>query len=439
MGSIGPMAGPRVEGELSSPPRPLGAAPDQPPAAQGLAASRLAMVLGQVLLLGLANESPAPEAIPWLAVSWVVPAAGIDLWLLLRARERGLDDERRWQRHLLLEVALLAGLVAAAGGPAHPFQIVCLLPLAVAAATLPAAAAWRVAAAAVAGLLLLRWLHLPLPGAPALPEAALGWAAWAAQALLALSITYLVLRLVAPLRERAQQLDEVCDYAVRAESALAIGSVAAGAAHELATPLTTIGMLVDEMRDAPAPADDAERRHQLDVIADSVAECRRSLDTLRRSVAARTQPRQRMPLGDFVDRIVGRYRAMCPQVQLTTRIAAGPGRPAIEAELALEQAVLNLLVNAGRASPEHVELHVECCPQQLTLRIADRGPGIAPEIAALAGRRFVSTRSEGSAMGLFLTQITTQRLRGRFTIGRASGGGTVAEIVLPAAALVVRE
>jgi two-component system sensor histidine kinase RegB len=104
-------------------------------------------------------------------------------------------------------------------------------------------------------------------------------------------------------------------------------------------------------------------------------------------------------------------------------------------DLALQQAVINLLSNAASVSPHFVALAVHWTPTELTIRVTDRGPGLAPEVADKLGNEFVSTKATGCGLGLFLTRVTAQRLGGHFDIRNAAEGGVLAEIVVPLAAL----
>ena len=95
------------------------------------------------------------------------------------------------------------------------------------------------------------------------------------------------------------------------------------------------------------------------------------------------------------------------------------------------QAIMNLLNNAGDASPERIDIELDWDEQQMRLSIHDFGGGIPAELAEKLGKPFVSTKRKGLGLGLFLSHATVLRYAGSLALYNHEGGGTLTELLLP--------
>ena len=152
---------------------------------------------------------------------------------------------------LALDLAAFTGLLLCAGGSANPVVSIYLLHVVVIAMLLPWRSALAGTALVIACLALAIRFAEPLrhtDGQP-LSEAALALGLWVSFALTAAVTAWFVTRIVASLREHDRLLQESARKALNDEAVNRLGTLAAGAAHELGTPLTTIA--IDRRRDAP--------------------------------------------------------------------------------------------------------------------------------------------------------------------------------------------
>jgi two-component system sensor histidine kinase RegB len=395
--------------------------------------ARAAAVVGQTLLLVVAHDSPNEPMPLLLLAACVAGAAASSMLALLHVRRQTRLDDAAFFRQILIDLAVLTYMLAISGGPANPFHDAFFIPIAVAAASLSARYAWTVAASSLVCYMFVQFVYHPLPGSPEAVASALGAGEWITHLMLAVLATYFLLRISHNLRERERQLGEERESAARAECAVAVGSIAAGAAHEMSTPLSTITAIVDELR--AEHGDRADLQRSLDLLADGIGECRKALQVLRQSNGPCAPERHLVGVRELVDDVLARFQRMRPKAEVTTEIDGDAAEPTIQADLALQQAIINLLSNADAASPRYVGLRVGWDAHELRISVSDRGPGIPPEIAGQLGHSFVSTKPGGCGMGLFLTRVTAQRLGGRFRIRNAEHRGAVAEIVLPLAGL----
>jgi two-component system sensor histidine kinase RegB len=226
------------------------------------------------------------------------------------------------------------------------------------------------------------------------------------------------------------------EEALRNERIVALGTLAAGAAHELGTPLSTMAVLLREM--AEELRDDARHAGDIETLRRQVDACK---DTITRLSAAAGQPRAEggaaQPLDRFLLETVDKWRMIRPAASLTARLDGARPAPAIVGEQTLQHAIVNLLNNAADASPDRVELDCDWDAQRLHLEIRDRGQGLTPEARERAGRTLFTTKpgGAGSGIGLLLARATLERLGGRLNLRDRAGGGVITSLELPLHAL----
>jgi two-component system sensor histidine kinase RegB len=239
-------------------------------------------------------------------------------------------------------------------------------------------------------------------------------------------IAFFVTRMHAALRTRDQELSALREKQLRDERILALGTQAALAAHELATPLATIQTTAHEL--AAEFANDPDIGADCRLLEQQAQACKRILTQL----AARAQDSApaAQPLDTWLNSLIERWQVLRPDVQITIELPAD--RRDFTPPDGLEQAVQNVLNNAADVSPDAVEFEAETNADALLIDIADRGPGFTPEQKAQAGRvLFSGKQGRGWGMGLALTHATLERLGGNLTLTERDGGGTRVRIRLP--------
>jgi two-component system sensor histidine kinase RegB len=223
------------------------------------------------------------------------------------------------------------------------------------------------------------------------------------------------------------------ENALRHERVLALGTLAAGAAHELGTPLSTMAVLVKDI--APEQGISADK---LGILRTQIARCKEILASL--SAAAgqvRAESGQSLALDTWLRELVDKWLALRPGVNARQHFEGTQPAPRVVAELTLAQAITNILNNAADASPDNVEIDARWSADELVLEIADRGAGLAPEVQASAGEPFLTTKSDGLGLGLFLAYTTFSRFGGDVRLMQRDGGGVLCRLTLPLAALKV--
>lgn len=329
--------------------------------------------------------------------------------------------------HLLADLTAFAVLVFFSGGATNPFVSLMLVPIIIAAISLRPRWVWPLAAVAGGYYALLLFVYQPL--AIADPVAAsrmhLG-GMWFNFLISAGLIAFFVTRMHAALRTRDQELSALREKQLRDERIVALGTQAALAAHELATPLATIQTTAHEL--AAEFANDPDIGADCRLLEQQAQACKRILTQL----AARAQDSApaAQPLDSWLAAVIERWQVLRPDAQLAPTLP--PDHRAFTPPDGLEQAILNLLNNAADASPDAVEFGAQANPDALSIEIADRGPGFTPEQKAQAGRVLFSGKpGRGWGMGLALTHATLERLGGTLTLAERDGGGTRVRITLP--------
>jgi two-component system sensor histidine kinase RegB len=338
-----------------------------------------------------------------------------------------------------LDILLLTGLLHATGGPYNPFGVLYLVYITVAAVALRARWTWSLALLSSCCYAFLFTSHIPFEhldhGGPEMRLHLQGM--WLAFAVAAALTAYFVVQLTEEIEQRDRALAEARDRAARHERLAAVTTLAAGAAHELGTPLATIAVVARELERSIRGGSGTDQER----LAEDAALIRSELDRCRailtRLAAHSGQVPGEAPQEVAPRDVVAQVVARLPE-EHRRRLAVNEPRDAPAVRLprgALEQIAQSLLSNAFEATAGRVELAVEAGPAALTLRVHDDGPGIRPEVLARVGEPFFSTKGPGNGLGLgvFIARTLSEQMGGRLVIESAAGRGTTALVEIPAA------
>lgn len=351
------------------------------------------------------------------------------LWSLFNwlAAWRGEVTTGALARQLAIDIVALGVLLYLTGGATNPLVSLLLLPVAIAAFSLLARAAFAVAALAVGAYSLLMLDAVPLPVADAERAMRLHLSGmWLTFVVSVALLAWFVTRITATLRERDRQLAAAREEALRDAQVIALGQLAAGAAHELGTPLATMNVIAGELaRDSRLPED---ARADLALLCRQIGICKETVGGLVQK-AGIERATASTAAHDWIESLLARWRASWPGAVCALKLAGTGTPPAVVADASIEQAVTNLLNNAARVSPEAVELVLDWDAARLRIEVRDRGGGFSPEVLAGAGAEPLAGAA-GSGIGLWLTRAAVERRGGRLVLANGTQGG-VATIELP--------
>ncbi|MFN8094138.1 MAG: ATP-binding protein [Vicinamibacteria bacterium] len=335
---------------------------------------------------------------------------------------------------LAFDALQLTLLLHATGGTANPFSVLYLVYITLAAVVLGARWTWSLAALCVACYGLLFALATPLEHLghmdPSMRLHLQGM--WVAFCVAAALTAYFVVQMSAAIDRRDAEMARIRDRAARSERLASLATLAAGAAHELGTPLATIAVVARELERALRAGSGAKEALLEDaaLIRAELDRCRAILDRMAAGVGEGPgEAPASFALADLVaDAMAGvpadgraRVVAQADPAVRATALRGALGRVA--------QTLLRNALDAGRV----VRLGARAEGTDLVVEVADDGPGMPPEVLERVGEPFFTTKGPGAGLGLgvFIARSMCEQMGGRLTIESAPGRGTTARARVP--------
>lgn len=350
---------------------------------------------------------------------------------------------------ILLDIVLLSVLLYSTGGPMNPFTFLYLVHIVLAAIILPPRWAWGLALAAFVcyGLIFV------LPPSAACHSLGIGVNAGnlggpihtlIGQAdenmrlhlygmLLAFLVTscfivFFVSLIQKSLGRQQELLDTLKEERNRSEKLASLATLAAGAAHELSTPLAAIAVAAGEMhRTMQMEGSRQELLEDASFIRRQVETCKEVLFQLTADAGEPMgESMELFLLHDMLQKIKDDFEARhgaeivleCPNKAMAVKL---PPRT-------FRRIVTDLLKNGAEALPKKTPLHMSCGADHdfFHVTVQDRGTGMERECAAKAGQPFFTTKSNGRGMGLglFLARTVAERFGGGLEMESVLGQGT---------------
>lgn len=392
---------------------------------------RILVLAAQAGSVGLAYKSGL-LALPWLPVSiTLLVSLLVCLGTALRlVRGPWPVTEAEYAIQLGCDLIIHSVLLYYCGGSTNPFVSYYLVPVTIAAATLPWMYTLTLAGLALLGYtLLLAWSH-PLDIQPGLRDSLLIYGMWLSFALAAALITFFVARMAEELRRQEEERAVRREEGMRDQQLLAVATQAAGAAHELGTPLGTMSVLLKEL--SKEYKDNTHLQEDLALLQEQVSQCKFTLQQLVRAAEAdRRQSIVEQSYVEWLESTLNRWHLMRPEVSYRFQSVSKGSIPLLMPAADLTQALLNLLNNAADACPDQIDIRLEWDLQWVRLTIRDHGAGVPMAIAEQLGRPFITTKGKGFGLGLFLSQASVKRAGGTVKLYNHEEGGTLTELKLP--------
>jgi two-component system sensor histidine kinase RegB len=423
---------------------------------QTLAVLLVDLVLGFPLQLGL-------------CLAFIACSAWLNVFLRMRYPSRHRLDTGLSTALLIYDTVQLGSLLYLTGGISNPFAILLVAPVTVSAATLPPRNTVLIGAVAFASAALLVNFHLPLPWAddqllagplrmPPLYQ--LGILAAIGSCLLFLA--FYTWRLSKEGRQMAAALSATEMVLAHEQKLHALDGLAAAAAHELGTPLATIVLVTKEMvRDMPK---DSPWREDVELLNSQALRCRELLRKLTQSPEEADPLHSSLSVVQLLEEAADPYRTGKAEIVidagptlLQADHADGSREPMGERRPGMIHGLGNIIENAVDFARERVEITARWNDREVSIVVADDGPGFSPEILDTIGEPYVTTRSAsrqhqrqpmgraavngggappagrrshagGLGLGFFIAKTLLERSGATVTFGNRTGGAQGATV-----------
>jgi two-component system sensor histidine kinase RegB len=342
---------------------------------------------------------------------------------------------------LVTDSIVLTVMLALSGGVTNPFTVFFLVHVALASLLLEPRLAWTLVVLTVvafASLFFLPAQHMLLHHHGGAFSAHLV-GMWVAYALAAAFVAQFVGKVSRAIRERDRRLSAIAGLATQNERLATLSSFSANAAHELGSPLATIGLAAKELaiairRGESKPSLEADA----DLVCREVARCREILADLSSRAGESVGE---MPVHTTPCRVVEELaRVMSPRLaphfHATFADEAASSCDIVAPVRTLTQMLHNLIRNAFEAQEEAgvdspVELRV-VVGERLCFHVLDRGKGLPDQVRARFGEPFLTTKGDrgGLGLGIYLARAYAERTGGNLLFQDRAEGGSDVELCL---------
>lgn len=393
--------------------------------------------------VGLGFPLPLGPCLAAIALS-----AWLNVFLALRWRASLRLGDTHAALLLGYDILQLAALLYLTGGLENPFSFLFLVPVTVSATTLPLSRTVVLAALTLAAVTVLAVFHLPLPWRagerfelPAVYIAGM----WTALTCGLVFATIYANRIAREARQMSDALAAAEIVLAREQRLSALDGLAAAAAHELGTPLATIALVAKELkRELQATGPVAE---DLDLLISQAGRCREILSRLADRNAQLDEMYASLKLTAMIEEIVAPLRGGGVVFAVDAQPAAGAGEafaaePVIARNPAIKYALANLVENAADFAEQRVDIELRWGPGEISVTVADDGPGFAQEVIDRLGEPYVTTRpgyglpdeeetlqrEEGMGLGFFIAKTLLERTGATVTLANRPAPGHGARV-----------
>jgi len=365
-----------------------------------------------------------------------VVVGGINLGLAVAARSLpGTDDATSMRSPLvalILELAAWGTYIYLSGGATNPLISVFLPLVAIGAVVLTERQAWFLGVCAIALYSFLWHAHVPLIITNSQTAVNLHlFGMWMVFALSVVVLLWYILQLTRGIRRRDRAIMEAREQAMRDDLLVSLGSQAAGAAHELGTPLATLNILTDDLLDdgrLPSALVPDVRLMQ-----DQIKRCKQTLSQLAaRAGHARGDQSETISAAAWLHRNLATWQSLNPVLALEIAISRRLHARYVNPDFAIERAIVNLLDNAVKATATCIQITAEEIGGYLDLTVADDGHGMSPAAMAAFNQRRPIASIDGMGVGLLLGRAAVERRQGSLDYAPRDSG-TAARLRLPLA------
>jgi two-component system, sensor histidine kinase RegB len=342
----------------------------------------------------------------------------------------------------------LTVLLFLTGGLHNPFSVLMVAAVTISATILSVRSTVRLGTLSIVCVSVLMFFHFPLPwpgGEHALSHLYV-FGIWTSLVIGMVFLSICGFRVAEEGRRMSDALTETQMALAREHRISAVGGLAAAAAHELGTPLSTVALIAKEMsRELPA---DSPHTEDLKLLISQSDRCRDILARLTLSPENESgSPFYRLPLVTLIEAAAHSYHrkgisvdveidsANAPQGKGSTgdKVPGKADQPMVLYSLEIVHGLENLFENAVDFANSWVSVRVGWSESEARIEIADDGPGFSRDILGALGEPYVSTRRDSGGMGLgvFIAKTLLERTGAGVEFGNRHDGGARIEVTWP--------
>lgn len=360
---------------------------------------------------GLSYPLPLMQCIGLILLSVL-----LNLWLVFRFGAAYRPSASVATVLLGYDCLQLGGLLALTGGLQNPFSLLLLAPVSVSATTLPQRSTFILAGLVIVIASVLGAWHLPLPWDPGQQivfDRIYVIGIW-------VSLICGVVFVAAYTNQVAHEARQLADALAATELALsrreqlsALDGLAAAAAHELGTPLSTIALAAKEMLPDMPPG---PLREDVELIISQSARCRAILSKLRNLGADSGDPFAEVRFSELLAEVARPHQEQGKAVTIT-QASTTSAEPVFRRSVGLLYGLGNLIENAVHFAKSAVTIEAGWDKSTISVTIADDGPGFPPELITRLGEPYLTTRARnpeksepgGLGLGIFIAKTLLER------------------------------
>jgi two-component system sensor histidine kinase RegB len=360
----------------------------------------------------------------WACLAVIAAYASVNVVLRLRFRWNQRLEPHHAAWILGLDIVELAVLLFLTGGLQNPFSFLFAGPVLISAAALPARLTLMLGGLAIACATLLMWFHYPLPWPEdeplELPPLYL-IGVWLSILLAIGYISVYAWQIIEESRQLSDALVATELVLTREQYLSQLDGLAAAAAHELGTPLSTILVVARELERDIGPG--SRYADDIRLLREQAQRCRVILGKLS-ELPAPGEPFERMKLSALIEEVVAPHREEGVAIEVTIAKddpdePVGPRNPAVLYGLG------NILENAVDFARERVQVEASWTADSVTVVVADDGSGFPPEIidrmgepyvTSERGRRMRGRELPGLGLGFFIAKTLLARAAARISL-----------------------
>jgi len=358
------------------------------------------------------------------------------LWFFKKSHNYSADS---FFLQLLVDVISLTAVLYFTGGATNPFAWFLLVPHSVASTLLTRHHVWLMALFTSLAYTLLVFYYQPLQHLDHHMEMGAGGhfkdhvvGMWIGFVLATILLAHFVAGMAESLRKRNELLLEMKEQIFRDERIVALGTLATGAAHELGTPLGTMDIVLHELVLDVKDSRDEAMKSKLAIMQGQIKRCKKVLLGITESVTVdQYDSGQLMAVDEYIKVVISQWRISHLGVDLHESIDSLGPAPSLVSDMALTQALINILDNAAQASPAYVAINLAWSNKDIVIEVIDRGAGMSEIQLAKLGSGLMSSKEQGLGIGTYLSEASIERMGGTIQWRNGVESGVCVSIKLP--------